>query len=677
MNLPMANSNEELSTISENFFKPLFDVQKFYIRSEQERDKGIDFQIEIKKQNQFTNFRFAIQLKATDSIAPNQDGSISLQLDTSNINYLLNNPMPAYYVLYFKQNNHFYYESINDFAKTLYEKNTDWNKQKSHVLRFSKLFDSLVLEEIYAETLKKGKFQRIVSEKLIAHSTSINSHDRVSVDTNFNVIDDAEIRELIENIGLVIINEGNWKDIITVHKKATGNIASTSKYNLVLGIANYYSGSLTEALSFFRNSINLKTELPEDLLNHLLFFEATVKYSIGLISENDFEKRMELLENAENIGFYIKLEKAKKNYLKSLDQNPNDRFENFVVNVEEIIDNPKVNESIKLNAKCELILFEGFKKNMDYVKSVAMINALEGEAGVNIKLRTETANKLIEANNKWYKNAQETKKKALDRKDNLAYFNIVINELKVAFDFEVCTDNIFVGQDFREESKLEKPNKMPMFEAVLIKISEAIEYYHHINHTENIIAALSTKYEILHYLERFEEASSVLLEIETIIELYDLTEQRRKFEYLKNGGATHQRFNIFLDEIFGGLKSDRKEFDELKKKMVQMDKDEKENSHEEYKSNFQIHLFPIGSFQFPIEKKLEVYEILNITNEAREVFDMMFENVIPVANIFYDKIIQEGFVDGNVADIGIKCWRNIYKIRKAFYENKFYRIELK
>lgn len=94
MNLPLVNANEELSIISENHFKPLFDVQRFDIHAEQERDKGIDFQIEIKHKNRFTNFRFVVQL--TDSKEANKDGSISLQIDTGNIKYLLNNPMSAF-----------------------------------------------------------------------------------------------------------------------------------------------------------------------------------------------------------------------------------------------------------------------------------------------------------------------------------------------------------------------------------------------------------------------------------------------------------------------------------------------------------------------------------------------------------------------------------------------------
>lgn len=271
MDLPLANPNEELETVSNNFFKPLFDVSKFEIRSDH-RDKGIDFHIEIKKAGKHTNFRFAVQLKATDSLKVNSDGSTSLQLNTSNINYLLNTGMPAYYVLYSKYSNSFFYENLNDFVKSLSDRNLEWQKQGSHVLRFNKMLDSKGIDEMYNVSIKKGLLQRKINETLALQTSSVSSGDKILIDANLNVNTDAEIRRVMEAIGLNLVNEGRWKEILLVHKKASGNIASTSKYNLVLGIANYYSGNLIDALSFFKASLLTKSELSVDLHGYLSFF---------------------------------------------------------------------------------------------------------------------------------------------------------------------------------------------------------------------------------------------------------------------------------------------------------------------------------------------------------------------------------------------------------------------
>lgn len=675
MNLPWASSNETLEIISNNYFRPLFNPDNFLIRPEAERDKGIDHHIEIKKGNKYLNFRFVIQLKATDSKDFNNDESISLQLDTSNINYLLNNPMPAFYVLFFKETNTFYYENINDFAQSLYKKDANWNKQPSHVLRFSKPFNESAIEEIFQLTLKKGKFQRTINEKVIAQSITVNTGDKILIDAELNITDDKEIRRLIEDIGLEIINEGKWKDIIFVHKNASGNVASTSKYNLVLGIANYYSGNLMDALSFFRTAMNLKSELTVDLTNHLIFFDTTVKYSIGLISYEEYERKMQQLESVDNVGLYIKLEKAKRKYIESLNINSNDRYENFVSDVNEIITDPKANDNIKLNAKCELILFEGYKNNMEYVKGVSMINALEESIGPSIQLRVDSAKRFISNNETWFKNVQELKEDAINTKNYFAYYIALINEVKVTYEFDVYTANVFIVQDIPEFPKPEIPDKELFFERMLEKISKAFSYFYHIGHIENTVAALSTKYEILHYLNRIEDAEKVLYDLESIIESYDLTEQRKKLEILKNNGATHQHFKVWIDKIFRKSDAKKREYDEMSSEMIKMDEEESKIKEKPATNNLHIHLFPIGHFQFPIEQKETVYEVLNVTQEAKNSFDEMFNLVIPVANIYYNPITQEGYVDGKLADTGIAVWKNIFRVRKSFYENKFYRYE--
>jgi hypothetical protein len=580
-----------------------------------------------------------------------------------------------FYVLYYKQTNTFYYENINDFAQSLYKKDTNWNSQPSHVLRFSKPFNGLVIEEIFQLTIKKGKFQRTINEKVIAQSIAVNTGDKIVIDSDLNVSDDGEIRKLIEGIGLEIINEGKWKDLIFVHKKASGNVASTSKYNLVLGIANYYSGNLMDALSFFRTATNLKSELTEDLTNHLKFFDTTVKYSIGLISYEEYDRKMQQLESADNVGLYIKLEKAKRKYLESLNINSNDRYDNFVSDITAIITDPKANDSIKLNAKCELILFEGYKNNMEYVKGVSMINALEESIGPNIQLRVDSAKRFISANETWFRNVQQLKEDAINTKNHFAHYIALINEVKVTYEFEVYTANVFIVEDIPEFPKPEIPDKKPFFERMLEKISKAVSYFYDIGHIENIVAALSTKYEILHYLNHIEDADKVLNDLESIIESYDLAEQRKKLEILKNNGTTHQHFKVWMDKIFSESDAKKREYDEMKSEMIKMDEEESKVKEKPTTNNLHISLFPIGYFQFPIEQKETVYEILNVTKEARKRFDEMFKMVIPVANIYYNPITQEGYADGKLADTGIEVWRNIFRVRKSFYENKFYRYE--
>jgi hypothetical protein len=675
MDLPLTNANEELETISKNLLLPLFDVKKFEIRPEDVKDKGIDLHVELKRSNKNLNFRLVIQLKATESKKFNSDGSISMQLHTSNINYLLNNSMPAFYILYAKSTNTFYYENLNEFAKSLYEKDAEWQKQKSHSLRFNKVLTQDAISSIYDYTIQKGLFNKKINEKLILKSASLNATDKILVDKESTIWDDAEIRTNIEVIGFMLINEGKWKEIIQVHKNGSGSVASTAKYNLILGIANYYNGNLLDALSFLKSAVKLQAELPADLVNHLAYFDTSVKSALGLITDTQYQQRMGELEGADNVGLYIRLEKAKNNYYQDLSTNQNERFNQLVSEFAGIINDPGADAGIKLNARCELILIEGSKNNLDHVKRTAMINALENPSGPDPKRRAESGKQFVESNSSWFKKVLDLESECLESKNYFYYFNTVINEVKVKYEMLVVTSLVAIEQTAPGLKASTNPDIKQVFDDLLDKIEKTLGYYRQIGHAENEVVALSAKYEILHYLGDLPNANAALNEAETLIDTYELTEKKRKLEHLKAEGATHQKFKSWMDGIFAEAEKNKNEVEGLVAEMMKMDENERKEKSPA-KDCLHIQLIPIGLFAFPEAQKEKIYQLLNISRpETRKTFDNLFSFAIPVANIYYSEIVQEGPLNGVLADKGIESWRNIYKIRKALYDNKFYRDE--
>jgi hypothetical protein len=677
MQLPQVNPNEELETISSNFFRHLFDITNFEIRSQEFRDKGIDFQIEIKKLQKFTGFRFAVQLKATASKPINSDGSISVQIYTSNINYLLNFSMPSFYVLYFSSDNTFLYENINDFIKILSDKDKNWQNQESHVLRFTKSLVPEGITEMYNMTLKRGLFHRQINEKLALLSNQLNKGDKITLDTSLKVTDDSEIRRMIESIGFELINEARWSEIITLHKRASGNVASSAKYNLVLGIAFYYNSHLIESLSFLNAASKQISELPDDLKKHLAFFENTVKYSIGILSQNQYSNKLQELEEDENIGLYIKLEKAKKKYIESLNQTAKIGYEKFITDVQKLINDPNAEKSFILFAKCELIFHEGSKNNMDYVREISLLNAYEEEFGPTYQARLEFARGFIQLNRSWTENVQLLKNEALESKNYLVFFNAIINEVRAIYEFYAYASIIKIEQELPGYPSQEIPNTEQLFDELFVKINKAYEYYTKIGHIENILVTLSLKYEMLHFSNYLDKADSTLNEIDNLLNTYDLENQRSKLLFLKEEGPTHARLKMWVDEVRGKVKSDKLEYDNMISEMKQMDSIEKTKKNKN-EPLFVIQLFPIGFFQFPKTDREKIYKILNIrSKKISRLYSNMFDNgIVPIANIFYNKISQEGYMDGKLADRGIENWRNIFKVRKAFYENNYSRFEI-
>lgn len=677
MNLPLVNEKEDLETISNNVFRPHFDVNKFEIRSENYRDKGIDFHIEIKKSKSsgasvFTNFRFAVQLKATEVLVENTDGSYSLPVSTSNINYLLNNSMPAYYVLYHKPSGKFYYENVNTLYGNLTANNSQWDKQEKNSIRFSHILDSEAIEKIYNEVWEKGKFQRQITERSAAFALSAKPDDKILIDSKFNIIDDETIRKTIQAVGLDLVNEIKWKDVITYHKKASGNVASTALYNLIIGLAHYYNGDIYDSLKYLKDSYNLKEELSSSLLNHLIYFYATVRYILGISSKDEYQSNMNTLESTGEIGLYIKLENAKARYIDSLRED--DAFTVYQNTIQEILDSPEAGDYLKINAKRELLLHEGFNNNMEYTKTISKINAVEAATFPDPQMRKEYLTQFIAIHRDWSIKVAELLNISAEKKDHFSYYNTLITEIKVNYELAVQI-KLLMDAENKATSEIDNETKLQL-ESYLKKVNDATDYFNTVGHIENKIAALSLEYEILHFIQKFEEAEKCLATLGEIISVYDSKSHKKRFEYLKSQGTSHEQLKHFLDASFEKAEEARKRWLINREDMIRMD-DEELSTQISFENSYQIHLFPIGYFRFPKAEVKKVFEILNVVEDAQQIYLQMFEFCIPNANIHNVPILAEGLSNGMLDDKGPISWDNIYRVRKAFYENKFYRFNIR
>ena len=554
MNLPLTSSNEDLETVSGNLFRQLFDVEKFEIRPEPVRDKGIDFHIELKKQYSngsisYLNFRFAVQLKATESKGVNQDGSISLQLHTSNINYLLNSGMPAFYVLYVGSTQSFYYENVNEFVRKLSEKGTDWNSQMTHTLRFERLLDKHAIDGIYQATLKRGIFQRAVNDSLIAYSLPSDNGDKILIDPELNISDDAKIREMVEQIGFEKINERKWLEIIDLHKQASGAVASSAKYNLVLGVANYYAGHLTEALPFFKKATGRKAALDDVQRNLLRYFEDVTKFSMGLLSETEYKNRMDKLSEVSSIGLHIRLEVARERYAQEPDTQPGETYEKYVAEIETIMNHPNADDSVRLAADCELILIKGNEVNTNMVRGVAWLKVMESQGAVPHQLRLSAAQRFRIESQEWYQHIARVRQLALEQKNRFIYYSSFVHEVKISYE-QVVDLIVYVEEAFKPQAA-NMPDKTQRIQKLLDKIREASGFFERVGHIENHVVCLLSEYELLRFLEDNDAATMVINQMVELIEANELGEKREKLKQIKDNGTTYEQVKAQRDSIFG------------------------------------------------------------------------------------------------------------------------------
>jgi len=671
--LPKGSPKEELEQLSKDKLRPMFDIAMFEFRPEEYRDKGLDIAIELKYKGSNTNFRFLVQLKATETKEPNSDDSYSWQIDTSNIQYLLNGGLPAYYICYVKQTDTFYFRQINDFIKEISVKDKDWNSQDSHTLRASQILNKASVLQVYEEVRKKCEKTREVTEKL--HLTrKEDKNKKVSITSENQITDETSIVELIEKIGLTIINEGKWKEVISLNEKVSGDITSPL-YNLTVGIAAYYTSNLFDSLAFFQKANRQKDELPKHLIEHLKYFDTLVKYSIGFITQEEYSETINSLKQSEHLQYYIQIEQAKERYFNSLNE---DGFNNFKNEIFSIIDNEEISSNIRFIASCEYLLFWGSKINMEHFQSIALINALETENGANKKLRIEGAQNWMFQNIQWEKFYQELSKDIVNKNDLFAFNMCKLNEVKVRFELIVYASLVKFEQSIPDFPDSIHDDNSEQIEQMIKNLNKISDNYKSLYHIENLIATLSTKYEVLKFAKKEEEAQQVISEIQSLVDFHNLKEQKDKLEFLVNGGTTEDKVKYLIKNTVEKSKSDRKEYEELVREMKEFDELEKKQESNKTDS-FTVELFPIGHFSIPKEKIDSFYEILNIDSyKLTKTLNYFFDNgIIPVLNILNEDIVQEGYGNGNLDDKGIVSWRRITMIRENLFKEKISRQEIR
>ncbi|MCK4663596.1 MAG: DUF4365 domain-containing protein [Bacteroidales bacterium] len=667
--LPEGSDKEELEQLSKDKLRPLLGIDLFEIREETYRDKGLDLLIELKYKKRYTNFRFLVQLKSTETKKPNSDNSYSWQIDTSNIQYLLNGGLPAYYICYVKKTDSFYYRQLNDFISEISTKKEDWNSQATHILRTSELLTGVAVNEIFEEVKRRCIASRELTEKLqIGKSESISK--KVSITSDYNITDESSIVELIEKIGLVSINEGRFKDIVSLNEKVSSDITSPL-YNLTVGIAAYYTSNLFDALACFQKASRFRSDLSADLVEHLEYFDALVKYSIGFMNQDEYLTVINSLKKSKHLQFYIQIEQAKERYLDSYNELG---FQAFKTELFLIINNENINSNIKFIASCEYLLFWGYRINLNHFQSIAIINAIENEQGPNKDMRIAGARDWFNQNNEWEKFYQELNDEIIEKNDFFAFNMCKLNEVKIRFELIVYASLIAFEKtipDFPNSSVIDNSSQI---ETILRNLDKIATNYKNSYHIDNLIATLSTKYEVLHFVKKNNEAKKVADEISELIEFHSLKEQKKKFNFLLNGGTIEENVKKLLANTVEKSKADKAEHQRLVDEMKSFDKLEIEQGDKNIGGVVTVELFPIGHFSIPKNNIDQFYELLEIDSyKLTKHLDYFFDNgIIPVLNIF-NNIKVEGHCNGMLDDKGIISWRRIRKIREDLYKLKFKR----
>ncbi len=664
-NLPKGSSNKDLEKKSRITFQQLLSSEMFEIRSEIEADMGTDFVIELKRRNHYTNFRFAVQLKATKSTLPNEDGSYSFPVEVNNINYLLNFNGPAFYVLYEANTEKFYVENVHNVFENLDNNYKDRERPEKFTIRFSKQLDKTKIQEIYDQNLLRGKTLRDTNYLLDASRLNGQATSRIIIDENEVVYSAVNIINKVVTNGMNLLNEYQYDEIIRLKGLVNSDQVENATFHLICGTAHYRKAEMQQAAVSLKKAKNQAAQLNQDLKDLLLYTHEATKYALGITNYEEFN------DNLKEIGEsgYISLFHAIESRFRELYDGhglTTDRIEKFYDQMNQIADHPKADSNIVLLARAQIIAMEADVLNSSLIKNISAYKMMPFTKSTEL----QELQSLID---RFGERAESLRNSALEEQNDFAYNVISINIIRAHYSnsytfhymMNFDEDKLAINTSIRDEDFQMVENHCKLLDLIIKK-------YRNYSSNENIVTALSLQYELFHYsgqMEKAHETSKTMLEL---IETYDLKEFERKYKILINGGTRHERFLEMLVNSFSKKDELKTEMDSILEEMKSIDKTE-EQGKTISKNHFKIHLLPIGIFSYPKTDFEIVMNILNAAPSVREQFQDMSMSCIPIVNILYNPIEREGPNGGNIG-IGINGYRNALRIRKLFNEHGYLRI---
>lgn len=309
--LPKSNPNEDLETISRNKFVLLLDTTLFEVRQEVQRDKGVDLVIEIKEKGCYTNFRFIVQLKATATSKLKKDGSLAYGIEVSNINYLLNYGMPAYYVLYDHNNGHFYFAQASEIFKSLITKYKTSPLPAKYSYSFCRRLDLEAVDDIYKNTLDSGLLIRRLNAHRNAKVDKTTGGAGIMIDEDNEVYSVEQNLSFIEQCGFRLLNDYAYQQIIEIEQRTyLGGKEAPPMFNYVCGMAYFEKGELLKALDYLKKANRKADAFQPDqqaILTHILL-QAT--YLLGMMNRETYDQKNKELLAGEKLGSFLEIEKA-------------------------------------------------------------------------------------------------------------------------------------------------------------------------------------------------------------------------------------------------------------------------------------------------------------------------------------------------------------------------------
>jgi len=160
---PNRDANSELATLAESKFEAAVVRSNCLLVQRQDRkDYGTDFQLEATINGGATNFRVHVQLKGTAKKS-NRDGSISISVERTNLNYLLSQSN-SIYACYHAPTDRLLYRFVHDVYREAEHRGGSWRSKPTVTVNLRDEFTpefQARLADVTVATGKSGRSERL------------------------------------------------------------------------------------------------------------------------------------------------------------------------------------------------------------------------------------------------------------------------------------------------------------------------------------------------------------------------------------------------------------------------------------------------------------------------------------------------------------------------------------
>jgi tetratricopeptide (TPR) repeat protein len=384
-------------------------------RDERIEDYGVDGSFELKSRRGMTNFRSQVQMKAAESLESNRDGSISLSVQTANLNYLLNGVAPVY-ILYDVSKGELWYVWAQEESRRLETENPSWRDQTWITLRFRNRLDKDALDIIYDRVLKTGRLNRQVHDSL-ARSTGRESVVIRIESESLNITDPAQARDALMASGTAIVAAGHPKKVIELLPLLDNSIKDSARIQLTVGYAYYSIGDHHTAIAHIRHALARASELGERDKTFLTSLKDASEFHVGTIDAATYQQRLagrsQQLTGLE--ALQARQDALYQRCIAETDPDPKSALiQELRIATGAIMNDASAERGIKLDAKLLLLYVEGIQVNLEVTRKLFAAEMRTFLFPSDIKSILQNLNEAQSSHSGWEMQAEEALREAYD-----------------------------------------------------------------------------------------------------------------------------------------------------------------------------------------------------------------------------------------------------------------------